>query len=704
MSNIPEKYVERIYAGFLGKAIGVRLGAPVEPQVWTYEKIREVFGGISGYVKDFTNFAADDDTNGPLFFIRALEDYGINGKISAADVGKTWVNYACEGHGMFWWGGYGISTEHTGYSNLKNGITAPQSGSIARNGSTCAEQIGGQIFIDSWGLVCPGNPQLAAEYASKAASVAHAGNGIYGGMFVAACISQAFVEQDMQKVIAAGLAVIPEDCEYRRMAKDVIKAWQEKPQNFRDGFDFVKKNYGYDRYPGICHIIPNSAVIILALLYGQGDFAKTVCIATMCGWDTDCNAGNVGTIAGVAYGLENIEMRWRTPINDTLIASSILGSLNIVDVPTFSHYLTKLGYIVAQEEIPQELAKTQPGRDIHFDFELPGSTHGFRLSNDRKNSLENTDELAYQGTRSLKITALDLLRGEALRIFYKPWYRAEDFDDDRYRPAFSPTVYPGQTFSMRAYLKQDNENSGDLWGALYVRNSHTKAIVKGETVKMETDQWLEFSFIIPDLDGGAVDEIGLSVERLSKERYYCRIYIDDVVVSGKACYTIDFGQESPEFHGITQFTYNGGRWTLEDGEMSAISPEGSESYTGHYYMRDYVFQSVVVPKFGQSHNISFRVKGAMMGYAAGFNGADKIVLYKNDHGYQQLACADYPWKHNQAYHFKAEVAENLLKVFVNEELIFEYRDQENPYVHGQYGFSQLQGGHTHFRDVKVKER
>lgn len=702
MVQLPENYVEKVYAGFLGKAVGVRLGAPVEPSVWTDEKIREVFGEITGYIKDFTNFAADDDTNGPIFFIRALEDYGTDCQITAEDIGNAWLNYTSEEHGMFWWGGYGISTEHTSYLNLKSGLKAPISGSIVRNGIVCAEQIGGQIFIDAWGLVCPGNPRLAADYARKAASVSHDGNGIYGGMFVAACISQAFVARDMRNIIATGLAAIPKDCEYARMAHDVINAWQATPDNFRDGFAFVKQYYGYDRYPGVCHIIPNAAVVILALLYGQGDFAKSICIATMCGWDTDCNAGNVGTIAGVAYGLEQIAMSWRKPINDTIVASSLLGSLNIVGIPTFSRYLAGFGYKIARQELPPALAANLPGRDIRYDFELPGSTHGFRVSNPRKNALENTDEIAYQGTRSLKVTVLDLLRGEALRIFFKPWYRAEDFDDDRYRPAFSPTVYPGQTIALRIYLKQEPD-AGELWGALYVRNSQTKAIVKGNLVKMEPDQWLEFAWTIPDLEGGAIDEVGLGVERLSKERYACRLYLDHVIVSGKAGYTVDFAKESPEFHGVTQFTYNGGLWTLEDGELSVISPAGSAAYTGHYYMRDYVFESVVIPKFGQSHTISLRVKGAMMGYVAGFDGAGQLVLYKNDHGYRQLVRADYDWKLDNRYHFKAEVIGNHLKIWVNGDLMCEYADIENPYLHGQYGFSQLQGGHTHFSVLKVTE-
>ncbi len=69
---------------------------------------------------------------------------------------------------MFWWGGYGISTEHTAYLNLKNGIEAPQSGSVEQNGLILAEQIGGQIFIDTWGLVNPCNPEKAAHYGEAA--------------------------------------------------------------------------------------------------------------------------------------------------------------------------------------------------------------------------------------------------------------------------------------------------------------------------------------------------------------------------------------------------------------------------------------------------------------------------------------------------------------------------------------------------------
>lgn len=143
-----DRYLEKVYAGFLGMNIGIRLGAPVEPTIWTYDRIRNTYGDIHDYVKEFKNFAADDDANGPVFFLRALWDDAANRPLEPQDVARAWLNYAREGVGMFWWGGYGRSTEHTAYLNLKAGIPAPKSGSIEQNGKIIAEQIDQQGKLD----------------------------------------------------------------------------------------------------------------------------------------------------------------------------------------------------------------------------------------------------------------------------------------------------------------------------------------------------------------------------------------------------------------------------------------------------------------------------------------------------------------------------------------------------------------------------
>ena len=161
-----------------------------------------------------------------------MRDYGL--KATAADVGRTWLNYAAEEHGMYWWGGFGNSTEHTAYKNLKSGMEAPQSGSIATNGATVAEQIGGQIFIDSWGWVNPGNPRRAAEMAAMAASVAHDGDGLNGARFCAAAIAQAFVAESIGEIVETGLSTIDPASTYARVARAVIDFHKANPKLVED--------------------------------------------------------------------------------------------------------------------------------------------------------------------------------------------------------------------------------------------------------------------------------------------------------------------------------------------------------------------------------------------------------------------------------------------------------------------------------------
>ena len=172
-------YLERVYAGVLGKIIGVYLGRPFEG--WTQQRILSELGEIWDYQHERLGVplvVADDDISGTFTFLRALPDHGGSADLSAEQIGKSWLNYIVENRSILWWGGMGNSTEHTAFLRLKNGTPAPHSGAIATNGKTVAEQIGAQIFIDGWALVCPGNPGLAAELARKAGSVSHDGEAI----------------------------------------------------------------------------------------------------------------------------------------------------------------------------------------------------------------------------------------------------------------------------------------------------------------------------------------------------------------------------------------------------------------------------------------------------------------------------------------------------------------------------------------------
>ena len=333
MRTLPADYLERAYAAVLGKLIGVYLGRPFEN--WTYRRIVEELGEIEYYVHDRLDcplIVTDDDIAGTFTFIRALEDHGARPDISSREIGQTWLNCIVERRSILWWGGNGNSTEHTAWLNLKRGIEAPASGSIAVNGKTVAEQIGAQIFIDGWAIVAAGDPALAARLAEQAARVSHDGAAVDAAKLWAAMEAEAFVSRDIDHLIDVGLKQIAADSPIASSSPTFDVGGADMP-DWRDTRQEIETHYGYDKHPGNCHVIPNHALMIMAALYAPDDFSLAETIVCTSGWDTDCNAGNVGCLIGAMLGLEGIEAgrNWRGPVADRMLISSADGGGAIND-------------------------------------------------------------------------------------------------------------------------------------------------------------------------------------------------------------------------------------------------------------------------------------------------------------------------------------------------------------------------------------
>ena len=667
---IQDDYLERLYAGFLGKNVGIRLGAPVEPAIWTYQRIREVYGDIRGYLKPYRNFAADDDANGPAYFIRPLIEGDPAKRLEPRDVERAWLDYSREGVGMFWWGGYGRSTEHTAYLNMKAGIHAPESGSIARNGAVVAEQIGGQIFIDTWGLVWPDKPDEAAEYAATAACVSHDGDGLNGARFIAACIAAAFTAKSAREVVASGLARVTRGSTYESVAMAVRAFHDEKPGDWRACQEYLIAEWGYDKYPGLCHMIPNAGVCVLALLYGEGSFSRTVEIATMCGWDTDCNAGNVGTIAGVLYGLESIPEHYRAPINDGIVLSGISGSLNILDIPTFSRTLASIGYRLAGEAVPAEIAAALAAGDgeraFNFDFALPGSTHNLRVSDPVAFAALHRSGVGANGGNALEFRFDRLEREATGSLFYKPFYRRADFDDERYSPTFAPTVRPGMKASISFRLERWEGEKLGVEGYVRVSATGERKAASSLIFPVPGEECL-IEFELPQVDGSQVDEIGLRVTGFSgaKKRDSGRLLVSRFAIVGKARYTIDIARQSVEFGCVTPFAHDHGSWAIEGGRLRLMSHEACASYTGGHGVGDQSVAALVTPLAGTSHLLALRCSGAMRGYFAGFDGEGRLSILANDFGFSRLASADFPWSMGRDYLLRFEAIGEKLRLFVD---------------------------------------
>lgn len=710
MARVPDNYVERCYAGWLGKLIGVRFGAPIEG--WDYDRIRKVYGKLDFYVDDYKKmFAADDDTNVPMALLSALYDYTHTRDITAEQIGLTLLNAAPYEHGFFWWGGYGKSTEHTAYTNLREGIPAPLSGSVTHNGAAVAEQIGGQIFIDTWGLIAPGNPSLAAEYAAKAASVTHGGNGVYGGMFVAAAIAAAFTEKSIRRVIEAALSVIPADCEYSRMSRDIIHFYEhDASKDWESAFAHIKANWGYDRYPGVCHIIPNSAVMVMSMLYGEGDFSRTICICNMCGWDTDCNVGNVGTIMGVLAGLEGIETRWRLRINDAYAASTVIGTRNFLDVPWCAQYIAALGYRIAGEEVPERWKPFISTKGIHYHFEFPGSTHGFtvhdetgRLGERLQATLTQTNENAASGEGALRVVVTSLNGHDRYAVARRTHFRPEDFQNSRYDPSFSPLVYPGQT--IRAKVKRA-EDGIQCMAAMYAFDANSGQTLRAEDIAVG-DDWTQLCFRIPAGKGICIDEVGVSVYAKEGWDSLSVILLDEFVVEGDADYGLDFSKERNEYwhshhQEVSQFTYLRGIWKLEDGQLVGTGAAFAEAYTGSIDWTDIDFTATITPLVPGRVGIGFRVQGAMRSYCAALEDG-RLRLMKNVNGeYRTLQEIPFVYAAGTPSTLQIVCEGADIRIYERDRMIIDYTDRENPYLSGCVGGILANGGRAAYRDWLIK--
>jgi ADP-ribosylglycohydrolase len=674
----------------------VRFGAPIEG--WTYEEIRDNIGSLTevGYLNEAPDkvFKPDDDTATPVILVRALEDYGVSFDLSAQQIAETLLNYLGDQHGTLWWGGYGVSTEHTAYLNLANGIPAPRSGSIAQNGATVAEQIGGQIFSDIWGLVAPNQPERAADLSGRASSITHDGNGIYGGRFVAALVSYAFVESDPHKLIEKGLSLIPEDSEYTRVMRAVIDFHAQTPDDWHAGFAFLKANFGYDRYPGGVHIIPNAGVIALALLYGAGDFTRTLQICNMAGWDTDCNVGNVGAIMGVALGLDGIDAGWRAPMNDLLIAASIVGTRNLLTIPQCADLFCRLGRALAGQAMPDR---------PRYHFAYPASTNNF-YSEGRRGRVIHLQNVPDAGGRPALQASLRNLnkKGEA-RIFTRTYYRPEELSGNYYEATFSPLVYPGQRLTAEVYLPAGAPDA--VQAGLYVYDDNHDAYHQAQAQPLTPGEWHTLHFEVPPLEDALLSAAGVAVHNLGDEWSAGALYLGALDWDGAPDYTLTFAKARTESGGISQWTRLRGYWRLDDGAYHGGGPGLCESYTGDIRWQDYALEAQIVPLAGDYHNINVRVQGARRSYAFGLAPDNKIAFYKKDgDAYGAVALASFAWQHGQTYTLrlaaKGATLEALVKDAAGQKCTLRWSD-DAPYLTGQVGLSVWHGGHMGCRSIRL---
>ena len=697
---IPFDYEERVYAGVLGKIIGVYLGRPFEG--WTYDQIMTHLGEINYYVHeklDVPLIVTDDDISGTFTFLRALPDNGNDLDLSPAQIGRTWLNYIIENRTVLWWGGLGNSTEHTAYLRLKDGIDAPQSGSIALNSKVVAEQIGAQIFIDGWALVAPGDPELAADLARRAASVSHDGEAIYGAQVVAAMEAQAFVEPDINKLIDTAVSLIPKDSIIYRLIAD-LRAWHAQEKDWRKTREKIAGTYGYDKYGGNCHMVPNHALIIHALLHGEDDFQKTLMIVNTSGWDTDCNSGNVGCLMGIKNGLAGIEAGpdFRGPVADRLYNATADGGQSITDAVTTSYQIVNIGRALDGQ------APVGPKNGARFHFELPGSVQGFQPDDSTETrgtvTLENVHGHSQLGERSLAIHYRGIAPGRVARAetgtFIPSTEVARYFDKRGYSLIASPTLYPGQV--VRAGLSADADNLQPINLNLIIRSYDPEdrlVMTSGPGLEMSPGATHEFTWKVDDNGGAPIASIGLEIT--SERRADGTIYLDYLTWDGAPDVTLGRStavmRPRPTLSGVDTTRIDMWRRAWVNA-VDKFEPRWPEAFRlvqnqgrglliqGTREWTDYQVSAEITSHMVKAAGIAARVQGLRRYYALLLCEAGKVRLVKVADEETVLAEADFSWQFRGTYALTLQVVGRRIQAWIDDKHLFDVHDSGDPRTGG----------------------
>jgi hypothetical protein len=286
---------DKIRGGWAGQMIGVSYGAATE-----FKAMGEIIEWELPWRPDMIDNAIhQDDLYVEMTFAHVMDTIGLDATM--ADYGEAFKR----------------SQYHLWHANaaarrlLNQGLEPPWTGHPKYN--LHANDIDFQIEADFIGLMTPGLPQVSNHFCDRVGRVMNHGDGLYGGMFVAGMYAVAFFEPDTRKVVEAGLACIPAESEYGLLIRDVLDWSTDHPDDWRAVWHRIEEKWNKnDPCPdGALTAFNidaklNGGYIAMGLLYGRGDFHKTLEISTRCGQDSDCNPSNAAGILGVILGYSGI--------------------------------------------------------------------------------------------------------------------------------------------------------------------------------------------------------------------------------------------------------------------------------------------------------------------------------------------------------------------------------------------------------------
>lgn len=307
-----EMLKDKIMGGWAGQTIGVTFGGPYEFRFsGSFIQDYQPLTWYEGYLKEtmINNPGLYDDLYMDLTFVDVIERYGLD---APAD---SFANAFAHAGYMLW------HANQAARYNILNGLRPPQSGAWQNNPH--ADDIDYQIESDFAGLMSPGMPNTASQISDRVGHIMNYGDGWYGGVFIGAMYSLAFTSNDIKHVVNEALTTIPQRSTFYQCIADVIRWHRQFPNDWHQAWLQIQEKWSSEVSCADGVFSPfdidakiNSAYVVLGLLYGNGDYSKSLDITTRAGQDADCNPSSVGGILGTLLGYKNIPAYWKLGLKE----------------------------------------------------------------------------------------------------------------------------------------------------------------------------------------------------------------------------------------------------------------------------------------------------------------------------------------------------------------------------------------------------
>lgn len=336
-----QELMNKIKGGWAAQTIGVTYGGPTEFR-YRGEMINDSIAipwpdkaYVARTMKEWPGLY--DDIYMDLTFVDVLDRLGLDAPVDSVAQAFAHASYS------LW------HANQAARYNILAGMSVPECGHWFNNPH--ADDIDYQIEADYAGLMSPGMPNAASEISDRIGHIMNYGDGWYGGVYMGAMYSLAFITDDIPFIVEEALKTIPARSKFHRCMRAVIDFHKSNPADWKACWQMVQNDWNTDVACDEGALAPlnieatvNSAYVIIGLLYGNGDFGKTLEISTRCGQDSDCNPASAGGILGTAMGYDAIPEQWLAPLReaeDIVFAYTTL-SLNGVYETSFRHALQNI--------------------------------------------------------------------------------------------------------------------------------------------------------------------------------------------------------------------------------------------------------------------------------------------------------------------------------------------------------------------------